>query len=426
MKIASSLFGLFFALTGFGQGVVPPPATQAQVNAGVGTFPYVSPATLAGWTGGGGGPTNGVSWTTSSNLAVVVSGPIATNAANVVTTNYVQSQHAEYPIELWGCVGDGKTNYPCTLTGGSAVITSTAGNWSAGDVGKPILIYGGGGQFNFTNGLGLPSTNDIATNSFIMSVQSSTQITVSNAMAMSLSPRSVVWGTDNTAAFQSAVNWAASNNAALLVGTVAGKTCYCFNGNYQDPWTNLTTAHHASVIIVPPIPAPPNQMQYFGIHGVTTPQEGYASYPAPFQVGFSGPTFWVLNQPTGNTAFDGGAFFSAENYVSSPISPLYSWPELAKPQAQVKNYFNGLHLDIRDIRLATPTDPHFIGWDLRGFPNVSGGNLFTDFGHYSSGSSTGGETPTHTNACGVCFPEAEDADGNDFGTVFVTGYYNGV
>jgi hypothetical protein len=167
-------------------------------------------------------------------------------------------------------------------------------------------------------------------------------------------------------------------------------------------------------------------MQYFGIHGVTTPQEGYASYPAPFQVGFSGPTFWVLNQPTGNTAFDGGAFFSAENYVSSPIIPLYSWPELAKPRGTIYNYFNGLHLDIRDIRLATPTDPHFIGWDLRGFPNVSGGNLFTDFGHYSLGASAGGETPTHTNACGVCFPEAEDADGNDFGTVFVIGYYNGV
>ena len=56
---------LLAGLSTFGQQPVPPAATQAQVNAGTATFPYVSPATLAGWTGAG---TNGGS---STNLALL-------------------------------------------------------------------------------------------------------------------------------------------------------------------------------------------------------------------------------------------------------------------------------------------------------------------------------------------------------------------
>ncbi len=44
--------------------IVPPPATQAEVDAGVNRFKYVSPYTLNGWSGGGGG----VSATTVTNI----------------------------------------------------------------------------------------------------------------------------------------------------------------------------------------------------------------------------------------------------------------------------------------------------------------------------------------------------------------------
>lgn len=53
-------------------GLVARPATQAEVNAGTVRSKFVSPATLAGWTGGGGGPTNGQTALQVTNIATAV------------------------------------------------------------------------------------------------------------------------------------------------------------------------------------------------------------------------------------------------------------------------------------------------------------------------------------------------------------------
>lgn len=60
------LFGLCFLVCQLNAQVIYPPATQAQVDAGVSGTTFVSPKTLGNWSGGGGG---GPSLTTVTNIA---------------------------------------------------------------------------------------------------------------------------------------------------------------------------------------------------------------------------------------------------------------------------------------------------------------------------------------------------------------------
>ena len=94
------LIGFLLApLLAWGQAT-PPPATQAQVNQGTLTFPYVSPATLAGWLGntnGGSNQLNAATATTAKNLqfagsstnqilySPIIGDPTATNSPPIAS-----------------------------------------------------------------------------------------------------------------------------------------------------------------------------------------------------------------------------------------------------------------------------------------------------------------------------------------------------
>jgi len=99
------------------QQPVPPAATQAQVNAGTATFPYVSPATLAGYNTG----SNGVT-------AVVV-----TNIANTVVSNYFNT------------VGAVTNGAPGPLTIGGINLNGVNGGLSYyGIGGQPFVVNASG------------------------------------------------------------------------------------------------------------------------------------------------------------------------------------------------------------------------------------------------------------------------------------------
>lgn len=104
----------------------------------------------------------------------------------------------------YGAVGDGQVVGDGAMSSGSAVLTSATAAWPAGVVGKAISVKGAG-----ANGV----TTLITT---VASRQSATQVTLSaaNASGGAVSSAVVIWGTDDTAAIQAAVDAAEAYLAA--------------------------------------------------------------------------------------------------------------------------------------------------------------------------------------------------------------------
>ncbi len=116
--------------------------------------------------------------------------------------------------------------YDGTMTIGSAVLTSASGKFSPSDVGKIICVQGAG-----IYGLKLVTT--------IASYQSATQVTLAATAIASVSPTletagsGVTWGTDDSPAFQAALNYLTSiTTAGVSAGGMAGVDLIVPSGNY--------------------------------------------------------------------------------------------------------------------------------------------------------------------------------------------------
>jgi hypothetical protein len=96
----------------------------------------------------------------------------------------------------YGAKGDGQVVTDGAMASGSAVLTSATANFQASDVGKAISVKGAG------------PTGVTTLVTTIASRQSATQVTLTaaNASGGAVSGAVVIWGTDDTAAIQSAVN----------------------------------------------------------------------------------------------------------------------------------------------------------------------------------------------------------------------------
>ena len=96
----------------------------------------------------------------------------------------------------YGAVGDGQIVGDGAMSSGSAVLTSATAAFVAGDVGKAISVKGAA------------ATGVTTLVTTIASRQSATQVTLSvaNASGGALSNAVVIWGTDDTAAIQAAVD----------------------------------------------------------------------------------------------------------------------------------------------------------------------------------------------------------------------------
>lgn len=100
----------------------------------------------------------------------------------------------QFAPESYGAKGDGKLVADVATTSGSAVITSATAGWTTGDVGKPIMINGG------------RAVNDIALITTIASRQSATQVTLATPALATNSGLAAIWGTDDTAKIQQAID----------------------------------------------------------------------------------------------------------------------------------------------------------------------------------------------------------------------------
>jgi hypothetical protein len=181
------------------------------------TIALSSPVSLAnGGTGGTDAPTArtglGLAYETDSTKLqaagiAAVNGPSGASGHTVDSTHTHPLQPWQFLITKYGAVGD----LNCVIDGAmnaSAVLTSATGAFAPSDVGKAIVVKGA-----LTSG----QTSLVTT---IASYQSPTQVTL-NAAATVANGTSlqVLWGTDNTAAIQAAINAALAYQSPFGIGT---------------------------------------------------------------------------------------------------------------------------------------------------------------------------------------------------------------
>lgn len=109
-----------------------------------------------------------------------------------------------FNVRLYGAVGDGKVVTDGAMTTGSAILTSATASFTAADQGKPIMVKGAA-----ANGV----TTLVTT---IQSVTNATTVVLAaaNASGGAVSNAYVLYGTDDTAAIQAAINAAQAYGAA--------------------------------------------------------------------------------------------------------------------------------------------------------------------------------------------------------------------
>lgn len=98
-----------------------------------------------------------------------------------------------YNVLHYGATADGKFDSTISISSSSTTLTSTRSVFSAGDVGKIIVVVGAG-----TSGRDLVTT--------ISAYTSATQITLTASAGTTVSAADCIWGTDQTAAIQAAIN----------------------------------------------------------------------------------------------------------------------------------------------------------------------------------------------------------------------------
>ena len=209
-RIPLLLLCLLAGLSCFGQQPVPPAATQAQVNSGTATFPYVSPATLAGWTGGGGAPILG-----SATISVV-----STNGTNVlsVTANVVTNWQPFVTV--------GATNFSGGNGSQTGGITNYGSYWAVssfeGITYTPVIVIDAQGNFR---GLAIYDTGGDSMKNGIIADAAGDEVANGNITTTSVftDPTGTLPAADTivvNSALQAATNATlhAATNAAAAVG----------------------------------------------------------------------------------------------------------------------------------------------------------------------------------------------------------------
>lgn len=138
---------------------------------------------------------NTIIWDSTSNS----NGLTAKADTSVLATQYnIRLQPKVYNVISYGAVADGKERYDAAMTSGTSTLTCSSCSFTSADIGKAIRVEGA-----ITNG-------DLVTT--ISGFTNSSTVTLGASATRTVSGDTLVFGTDNTAAIQAAIN------AAFLYG----------------------------------------------------------------------------------------------------------------------------------------------------------------------------------------------------------------
>ena len=312
----------------------------------------------------------------------------------------------QFPVEAYGAKGDGKIINDATIAGGAlSTLTSATANFTAADTGKFIMVNGA---------LGAAATPLITTITYV----SATTVTLAAAATTAISGNSAIYGTDDTAAVNSAVTAA---KAYALAGNykaqvILGPKFYCLASGPTQTGNGTTLPTFNSQIPLPYAAAngtsqklviefigtgDASQCQYFDstvpnlqgsclvsmVKGPSSPDPTYGSQS-------------VVGGPTGAAGFTGGF----ANVKPVLIGVMVVQPVLTQQIALDFRYCAGYWWDKSSCQMfAAPAG------NSPKLPDLPGLAFFQS-----------------TNSVGLYAPLATNNDDCGFGTVAVEGFNIGV
>lgn len=219
------------------------------------------------YSGGGG---------TVATLSEALAGTNDAHFMSPLKNNYVNQR--AYNVKAYGALGDGQRT-TANLTASSTAFT--ASGFTAGDIGKLIKLSGAGAA-------GVPLTTTIAN-------VSGTTITLTVAPSTSVTGSLIVWGTDDTAAIQAAINACAAAGGGVVY---APNGVYLINGSLV---TSDINGHNPNSQLY--IPAPELSGDTNGLRvQIRIVGEATNTYPVLFgtSVAQGGTIFYsLLSNPSG-------------------------------------------------------------------------------------------------------------------------------
>lgn len=294
--------------------------------------------------------------------------------------------------------GDGKLLNDCSISAGSNLANSASANFTTADIGKIMEINRAGpssAPFRATiTGINSPTQA-------VLSASATTTVNVTASIALSQVDESrTYYGTDDTAAFQSAIS-----DALLQANTAGGGSVeiyapngiYIFNGALQD--TSISNAQ----LYLPTIPGYSgpqikNKVS-ISIVGENPPNMAYNDAGSDALT----PAYGTVFKSTLN-AGAGGAFFRAKT-------------------SSADGYFHRAHVVMKNITVRMPENPVLTAVDLSNSVTCDLQDVNIDAGNYKVPSIPNWTT---SSSFGLKLPTLGNGASTACRNVGVIGFYNGI
>lgn len=327
-------------------------------------------------------------------------GPAGADGSSGATEPWV------FNVKDYGAVGNGKVRIDGAMTsGGNTVTCSTSTPFVSGDVGKKILIKGAGA----TGITSLIGTITGFTSSSVVTISVNASTTISNAVVM--------WGTDDTAAFQDAVNaavaYAVANSGAADVFIPVSSGFYVIAGALV---TGGTTKGNAQITI-PVVASTANKvvLTFRGAANGSAFQHWEQQYP----------------QISGSTIVSFGVHASTSAQVTSinnaGNSAVIGGPAQPEGYGTSPGTFSNMLVTVKNMSILTTHSSYGLTYSALDLSGVAEANLF-DFAYGTAGVVSSGDYGNPNTfatglAIGVLMPAAGNNDNCEVKNVSCHGGY---
>ncbi|GAB3755212.1 hypothetical protein [Lysobacter olei] len=308
-----------------------------------------------------------------TELVEVVQGGANKKATVQAIADLAGAGQGWFNVDSYGAIGDAVQRNDASVTSADATLTSAGAAFTAGDIGKPILIA----KSDF-------SVVQITT---IASINSATSIELTAAATFTGTDSYMVYGSDDTTAIQSAMDAAAAAGG----GTVYAPGRYVVAGALQD-----TTRSNAQLLL-PRIDAVDSEQISIVLRGAEPPPVGFSVVGVTPLPNNQSVIYGLLNTGT-------GALIGAHGPVGTSED------------------FTNLSLQVRNLTIRMPPNPVLTACNFSKVATIDMDHFVVDCGSYHI---QGLAEPTTATSYGIRCPSNNNSALTRLGTVNVAGFYNG-
>ena len=279
-----------------------------------------------------------------------------------------------FDVSDYGAVGDVIELTDAVATSADATVTSASASFTSGDIGKYVLL--------------VKSDNSAKQITTIASINSGTSIELAATATFSGTGCRLLYGTDDTAAIQDAIDAAEAAGG----GVVYFPGQHCIAGALQD------TSRSNSQLVLPIIDCVDSKQMTIVLKGKCPPPTGYSV---------------IGNTPTPNkhSILYGFLDTGAGGALLGGFGPVGTFSS-----------FTYVHCQLRDLAIRMPPDPVLSAANLTACTMVDVDNVVIDTGTYYV---QGFKEPTTTTSYGIRMPKSDNGALSRLGTINVSGFYNG-